>query len=421
MDGGEGADRLFAAGDLISGSSMGLYSHSRLGVYETCPRQYRFQYVDRLEVADEAEAIQLFLGSRVHEALEALHRELLRGRLLSLDELVNVFRHHWEREWPKRVRFPNPDDSPETYRAAGERHLTDYYRRYHPFDRERTVAVERLLLFPLDPEGQVRVQGYVDRLSVSPDGVWEIRDYKTGAYLMTQQQLDRDRQLALYQIGVQHAWPEARRVQLVWHFLAHDLELRSERTDEQLETVRRDVLALVDRVEADQEYPTKVGAYCDWCPYKPVCPAWRHVEATAELPPERFRQDAGVQLVDHYAALKAEERRIAAELEEAQQKLATFAEQEALERIQGTGHVATVKRTTVAKFPGKGDPARPELERALKEQGKWEEVSELSLRAVARALEAARWPASFSGAISQFAQWVKAARIRLKKTRHEGE
>jgi putative RecB family exonuclease len=185
---------------------MPLYSHNRLGVYETCARQYRFQYLNRLDVPDEAEAIQLFLGSRVHEALEALHRDLVRGRLLSLDELISTFRHYWERQWPKRVRFPNPTDAPETYRAAGERHLSDYYRRYHPFDRERTVAVERRLDFPLDSEGRVRVQGVVDRLSITPDGVWEIRDYKTSAYLPTQQQLDRDRQLALYQIGVQHAW-----------------------------------------------------------------------------------------------------------------------------------------------------------------------------------------------------------------------
>jgi hypothetical protein len=32
--------------------------------------------------------------------------------------------------------------------------------------------------------------------------------------------------------GQQHAWPEAQGVQLVWHYLAHDLELRSERTPE---------------------------------------------------------------------------------------------------------------------------------------------------------------------------------------------
>ncbi|MGH7310257.1 MAG: RecB family exonuclease, partial [Candidatus Rokuibacteriota bacterium] len=366
---------------------MPLYSHNRLSVYETCARQYRFQYLDRLEAPDEAEAIQLFLGSRVHETLEALHRELVRGRLLSLDELISTFRHHWERQWPKRVRFPNPNDAPETYRTAGERHLSDYYRRYHPFDRERTVAVERRLDFPLDPEGRVRVQGVLDRLSITPDGVWEIRDYKTSAFLPTRQQLDQDRQLALYQIGVQHAWPEAQRVQLVWHYLAHDLELRSERTPEQLDAVRRDVLDLVSQIEADEEFPTSVGQHCDWCSYKPVCPAWRHVVETAAMPPERFRQDAAVQLVDRYAELKAEARRIETELQEVEGKLVAFAEQEGLERIGGTARAVAVKRTTVVRLPGKDDPARPELERVLKEHGRWEEVAEVSSRAVARALD----------------------------------
>jgi putative RecB family exonuclease len=400
---------------------MALYSHSRLGVYETCPRQYKFQYLDRLEVPYQEEAIQMFLGSRVHEALEALHQELLRGRLLSLDELLSTFRHHWERQWPKRVRFPNADDTPETYQAAGERHLTDYYRRYHPFDRERTVAVERRLDFPLDAEGCVRVQGVVDRLSVTPDGVWEIRDYKTGAYLPTQQQLDRDRQLALYQLGVQHAWPEARRVQLVWHYLAHDLELRSERTAEQLEAVRRDVLGLVHRIGVERDFPTVVGKHCDWCAYKPVCPAWRHVVETAAMPPERFRADAGVQLVDHYAELKAEARRVAAELEATQQELVAFAEQEGLERVRGTAHAVTVKQATLTKFPGTGTLARAELEGVLKEQGKWAEVSELSLRAVVSGMEAGRWPASLREAVRQFATWVKTVRVRLAKSRCDEE
>src|SRR5262245_42831607 len=400
---------------------MPLYSHNRLSVYETCARQYRFQYLDRLEVPDQAEAIQLFLGGRVHEALEALHRELVGGRLLSLDELISTFRHHWECQWPKHVRLPGPDDTPETYRAAGERHLSDYHRRYHPFDRERTVAVERRLDFPVDPEGRVRVQGVVDRLSISPDGVWEIRDYKTSAYLPTQQQLDQDRQLALYQIGVQHAWPEAQRVQLVWHYLAHDLELRSERTPGQLDAVRRDVLALVGRIERDEEFATSVGQHCDWCSYKPVCPAWRHVVETAALPPERFRQDAGVQLVDRYAELKGEARRIEAEVEEVEGKLVAFAEQEGLERIGGTARAVSVKQTTVVKLPAKGESARAELERVLKEHGRWEEVSEVSLRALARALNETEWPVSARAAVGQFASWIRSVRVRLVKLKRGEE
>jgi putative RecB family exonuclease len=73
-------------------------------------------------------------------------------------------------------------------------------------------------------------KGVIDRLMLAPDGAFEIHDYKTGAGLPVQAELDKDRQLALYQIGVQKLWPEAREVRLVWHLAAFDMEMRSVRT-----------------------------------------------------------------------------------------------------------------------------------------------------------------------------------------------
>ena len=400
---------------------MPAYSHSRLSLYETCPRQYRYHYLDRIEPPDEAEAIELFVGSRVHQALEALYRELMRGRRLTLEELIATFRHHWEQEWPKSMRFPRPDDEPASYRALGERCLADYHARYEPFDGDHTIAVERLLVFPLDPEGEVQVQGYVDRLSVGADGVWRIHDYKTGKYLPTQQQADADRQLALYEIGVRHAWPDVREVELVWHYLAHDVELRSRRSTDDLAQVRAGVLELVKVVESDQEFRTAVGTHCGWCPYRAICPAWSHLVATEQLAPQRFAEDAGVQLVDRYAGLKAEQRRIDAELETAHGDLVRFSEQESLERVRGTEHVVTAKRASALRFPSKDDEARGELERFVKDHGRWDEVSELSLRALAKTLELARWPQALVDGVRSFAARVNVVRVRLARLKPEDE
>jgi hypothetical protein len=125
--------------------------------------------------------------------------------------------------------------------------------------------------------------------------------------------------------------------------------------------------------------------------------------------------------VDRYAELKAEARRIEAELEEVEGKLVAFAEQEGLERIGGTARAVSVKRTIVVRLPAKDDPARPKLERVLKEHGRWEEVAELSVRAVARALSEGEWPASVRAAMGQFASWVKAVRVRLVKMKRGEE
>ena len=57
-------------------------------------------------------------------------------------------------------------------------------------------------MFPLAAERKIWLQGYIDRISVTRNGLWQIHDYKTGRWVPTQEELDTDRQLALYQIGV---------------------------------------------------------------------------------------------------------------------------------------------------------------------------------------------------------------------------
>ncbi len=321
---------------------MPVYSHSRLSVYETCPRQYKFQYLDRLDVP-EVDTVARFLGSRVHEALEALYLNVRFGRVPSLENLLEFFRSAWRESWHDGVLVQQPDLTAEDYRRAGERQLEVYYRRYVPFDRDHTLAVERLIRFPLDAERSVWFMGYLDRLSRSADGLWEIRDYKTGQYLPSQAMLDEDRQLGLYQLGVRHLWPTAREIDLVWHFLAHDLELRSRRSPEALEGLRRETLALIRAIERDEAYPTSVGAHCQTCPYQAVCPAWRHLKA-----PERSSAAEAIGWVDRLGELKARRKaaltELDAEIEALQRRIADFAVAEGLEAVFGAAYLARVSR-----------------------------------------------------------------------------
>ena len=59
---------------------MRAYSHSKLATYENCPQQYKLKYIDRIELPEAGEGIEAFLGSRVHETLEKLHKELILTR-----------------------------------------------------------------------------------------------------------------------------------------------------------------------------------------------------------------------------------------------------------------------------------------------------------------------------------------------------
>jgi putative RecB family exonuclease len=274
---------------------MAVYSHSRLAAYETCPMQYRLRYVDLIDV-ERRETVESFLGRRVHEALQYLYDRLAGGALLTEQELLTHLNDSWEREWHDQVQLVRPDATVAEYRATAVRCITSYYGANHPFDQGHTVATEMAVIFPLDGQRDVQIKGYIDRLVRLAPGFYEIHDYKTSRRLPTQAEIDRDRQLALYQMAVNRMMPDVRQVRLVWHYLAHGRRLRSQRTPEALEQLRCATLALITRVEeATQrsDFPAVRSRLCGWCDYRPVCPAWNPVQGRLALPGLDARGDRG--------------------------------------------------------------------------------------------------------------------------------
>jgi len=249
-----------------------IYSHSRLASFEDCPKKFHYRYV--LRVPTETESIESFLGKRVHEVLERLHLFTSNGKVPSLARVVERFRIWWNEHYdPQRVRIARSENRAEHYRQLGERCLTNYYRRFYPFDADETLAVEKHVSFSLDEAGAYRIRGVIDRVVRAPDGVIEIQDYKTSQRVPGQQKLDKDRQLALYQMGIAEDFGRGREVRLVWHYLLSDQVRTSSRTREQLETLRDETIGLIDRVRAETRFEARPGPLCPWCEFGEICPA----------------------------------------------------------------------------------------------------------------------------------------------------
>lgn len=411
---------------------MTSYSHSRLETFERCPKRYQFAYVVKPDIAPE-ETIEAFMGSRAHDALEWLYRERQMARTPSLDGLLQTYGSSWDREWHEGVRVVRPEYGPDDYRKVGEEALAKYHARYAPFDGAVTVGIEQRVEIPIDPDGRYRMVGFIDRLDRVSDGVYEIHDYKTSGSLPEQAKFDADRQLALYQLAVQEMWPDVREVSLVWHYLRFDAEIRSKRNLEELESLRSDTLELIrtvdglvaeaeraaaegaDPVEAWSRFEPRTSSLCDWCEYQTLCPARAHLTQIRQLTLEDLPSDDGVELVNRYIRLEAElkERRSALEgelapVEEEKQRVADaiieFARANELAMVYGQGHAIRVWTKQAYKFPDREHPDRPELERAMKETGLWERVSDFSAFRASRLLEEGDLPAQDREAL---ARWGK--------------
>jgi putative RecB family exonuclease len=260
-----------------------VFSHSSLSAYETCPKKYQFRYV--LKVPVETEGIEAFVGKRVHEVMERLYQFSARGMVPSLARVLARFRATWAEQFDGgRLRIVRSELGAEDYLRSGERCLENAYRRLYPFDDE-TVGLEREVAFPLDSEGRYPVRGVIDRLVRARDGALEIHDYKTGRRVPSQDELDRDRQLALYEIGVRAALREEGEVRLVWHYLFPNLVRTSTRTPEQLESLREETRAAIDRVRSETSWQARPGKLCSWCEYRPFCPAFGGAAPVPEEPP----------------------------------------------------------------------------------------------------------------------------------------
>jgi len=368
---------------------------------------------------EEEETVEAFLGSRVHEALEKLYKDLNHQKEDTLEELLAFLDNSWAKEWHDDIIIVNEEYSPENYLKMARKYLSDYYTRYHPFTQGRTVALEELIRITLDSAGAYKLQGYIDRLTERKDGCYEIHDYKTFSRMPLTEYLRTDRQLALYMIGVKDSYPDVREVRLVWHFLKFDKEVDLTRSDEELEALKAETIQLIDRIEADETYRASPGYLCEWCEYQTVCRQWKHLHKVKEKPENEYLKDSGVVLVNRYAELKAKQKlvnsEIDAELEKLEEAIVSFAEKEKVDCVFGSKNKVRITETERVSFPGKGSKERQKLEEVLRKYAKLQEVSQLDTAALGKILQEKEWEPEVVDALKKYVELEKSKRLYVSK------
>ena len=397
---------------------MPIYSDSRLSLYEECPFKYKLRYHENIK--RDIEGVEGFLGSRVHETLKKCYDDLRLTRTNSLSDLLAYYNKIWQENWNDSIIIVKQDLTQAHYRTLGERLLETYYSRYAPFDQDITIGTELGLSFPLD-DGKYRMRGSIDRLSRTKDGIYEIHDYKTGAYLPSQEEADNDRQLGLYHIGVQKKWPDIENIRLIWHYIAFDEELVSYRTPEAISRLIQNTKALIDEIEAAEDFPPRESALCDWCEYGDLCPMRRHMYTVEALPVNEYLNEPGVALVNKYAALKDEAKKIDEEIQKVREAILEYARKEGVEVIKGSDHKVRVKFEDKLRFPGKNEAERQELDNTIIEAGKWAEVSQLDTTKLTDVIESGLWSKGLIDKVMKYGRIETTDSVRISKLGDEGK
>lgn len=410
--------------------TMAIYSHSKIGTYESCPQKYKFQYIDKIK--GDIESVEAFLGSRVHEALENLYRCVRNGRLLSDEEALAFYESSWETNWSEDVQIVETGLRAEHYRKIGRQCVQDYYRHYQPFNQGRVLDTEKRLSIKLDVEGRYQMVGYVDRIDKVGDGVFEVHDYKTNRSLPSQAEKDKDRQLALYEIGLREYITDIKQVVLIWHFLRFDQEIRSRRTEKELEQLRTAMMGQIKKIESATErsdFPPQESNLCNWCEYRPLCPLWKHQYSIEEKAAKAKPQpDDGVALVNQLADLDRRRKKLMGqagaleeEMEAVKEAIIQYARKRKLERLFGADRQATITHKVEWRVPTKsGQPDEYEkMVALLRKSPLWPGLTELSgakLRELLDAPEGRALQTKLAELVEREEKW----RVSLRK-KQDGE
>ncbi|OGH84432.1 MAG: hypothetical protein A2261_00830 [Candidatus Magasanikbacteria bacterium RIFOXYA2_FULL_44_8] len=377
---------------------MPQYSHSKLQVYERCPLQYKLKYLTKLKTEDEGTTIEAFMGSRVHDTLELLYRDLLKTKLNSLEDLYLFYDETWRVEWSDEVVINNKNFNKKHYYDLGKKCVKNYYEKYHPFVQDQTLGIEYKINLKWE---DVSMTGYIDRLSRESKGIYAVHDYKTGS-MMDQDHADTDRQLALYSIAVKQTFKEAKKVKLIWHYVAYGEDVVSERTDQKLQELKKDILttiAEIDLAEKEDSFPA-VENKCEWCGFWDYCPKKKHLSKMEKLPKNKYLKESGVKLANQYVALakrrseinkraKTEVVVVQDEIEKVEEAILNYAEKQGIEALQGSEMQVIINKERGYVFPTKSSDWEnyEKLEKLLKGTKYWEAASVINSGKLEQLLE----------------------------------
>lgn len=237
-------------------------SYSAFDLYNRCPLQYKFRQIDKIPVEKKPE---MEFGSLMHNIVEnALKKDPIIPEISESEKLYD--------EGFKNITFKD-DLQKKQYHGVGKEIIKTFYDSLTPGLRD-TIATEKRFYLPLNDKHTLT--GAIDRIDKLPFGAYEVIDYKTNFKPKTQQEIDKDKQLGIYQLAIKELWPDAKDVRLSMYFLKPDLKLTTTRRDEEIETLKEEFIITANKIESEKDYLPKVNPLCDWCDFQDRCPLQKH-------------------------------------------------------------------------------------------------------------------------------------------------
>jgi putative RecB family exonuclease len=243
---------------------------SKVTAFTNCPLAFRFSVIEHRPEPPSPHAVK---GTLVHAALEGLfwnHEAVGRTEDAAGWEL--------DRAWkelasdPEFIALGLHDDDAAAFLADARLLIANYFRLEDP-RTVHTVGVE--LGVEIEQDG-MRLRGIIDRLDIGPDGSLTVIDYKTGRAPSERFEQGRMSGIQTYALLCERVLGQAPAEVRLLH-LRDPIVIAAVATPQTLRGQQRRTSAVwgaIERACVTEDFRPKVGPLCQFCHFKPSCPAF---------------------------------------------------------------------------------------------------------------------------------------------------
>ncbi len=231
-------------------------SVSRSKTFLDCSAKYRYNYIEELPRKEWDFHV---LGKFCHEVLELFH-----GRQIEAGKRADVPGPLMSQAWADALpKYPTLSEAQKTEAFPI---IKDYLARWAG-DQTEVLSVERG--FFIDVEGDVLLNGFIDRIQLDPDGVLHVADYKT---TKQKRYLKDTFQLKTYALVLMLEDPGLQIVRGSYIALRHKSDhLTTEFTREEVLAVQDKFSEIAAQIRAEKLWRPSPSRLCRFCDFLDHC------------------------------------------------------------------------------------------------------------------------------------------------------
>jgi DNA helicase-2/ATP-dependent DNA helicase PcrA len=243
-------------------------SYSQIETFRTCPLHYKLSYIFKVPTPPSA---SLSFGSSLHAVMKEFYERVKQGVKPTEKAIIEILNEKWIKEGYTSKAHE------EKFLEKGKLYLSGYLKEEFDLKRIPQLMEQRFTL-PLpfrEKEKPLKVGGVMDRVDVLPDGSLEIVDYKTGATIPSQSEVDKNLQLTFYALAASTIQEEPFKklpesINLSLYFFDNQERLTTKRTKEELQKAVDEIYGVRREIEGS-DFKCSGNMLCEKCEFSLFC------------------------------------------------------------------------------------------------------------------------------------------------------